>query len=417
MPRPRRGGRRLSRAAGLGLVAAALLPAPAAAQSGLRASLDAAMRQAGPSSGAYVTDAGRPLYARRAATPRLLASNAKLFTTAAALGRLGAGATLDTRALSAGAPADGTVTGNLYLRGGGDPGFGSAAFARRAYGSGGASVEALAAAVRAAGVRRVSGAVVGDESLFDARRGGPASGYRPSIYVGPLSALSFNRGLSSASGRAFQTNPPGFAAAAFDRALSRAGISVAGRPRAGRAPGGAVEVAKVSSPTLARIAARTNKPSDNFFAETLLKVLGARAGGGGTTAAGARQATAYARQRGAAVRLVDGSGLARGNRASPRSVARLLHGMRSTPVFDAFFGSLAVAGREGTLARRMRGGAARGNCRAKTGTLTGVSALSGYCRTRGGRTVVFSFLMNGVSPVSARRLQDRMAEAVARLGG
>jgi D-alanyl-D-alanine carboxypeptidase/D-alanyl-D-alanine-endopeptidase (penicillin-binding protein 4) len=397
------------------LLLLALVPGPAAAQTGLRSTLDRAMREAGSGSGAYVADGPRALYSRRAGTPRALASNTKLFTTAAALGRLGPDATLDTRVLSAAAPTEGSVAGNLYLRGGGDPSFGSAAFARRAGGSA-ASVEALAAAVRAAGVTRVSGAVVGDESLFDARRGGPASGYRPSIYVGPLSALSFNRGLARPSGRAFQSNPPAFAAAALDRALERAGVAVAGRPRAGRSPGGAVEVAKVSSPTIARLVARTNKPSDNFFAETLLKALGARAGGRGTTATGARQAAAYARQRGAAARLVDGSGLARGNRASPLAVVRLLQGVRSTATFPAFFDSLAVAGRDGTLARRMRGGAARGNCRAKTGTLSGISALSGYCRTRGGRTVAFSFLMNGISPVSARRLQDRMAEAVARLG-
>jgi len=394
-----------------------LAPGPAAAQDALRSDLDRAMRQAGPASGAYVAEGGRPLYARGAGTPRVLASNTKLFTTAAVLGRLGPDATFETRALSAGAPSGGVVAGNLYLRGGGDPAFGSAAFVRRAYGSGAASVETLAAQVRAAGVTRVTGAVVGDEALFDSRRGGPASGYRPSIYVGPLSALTFNRGLANPSGRAFQASPPAYSAGAFDRALERAGVSVAGRPRAGRAPGGATEVTKVSSPGLRRLAALTNKPSDNLFAEILLKSLGARSGGGGTTAAGARQATVYARQRGASARLVDGSGLSRGNRASPQAVVRLLEGMRSTPSFPAFFESLAVAGRDGTLRRRMTGGAARGNCRAKTGTLSGVSTLSGYCRTRGGRNLSFSFLMNGVSPPAARRLQDRMTEAVARVGG
>ena len=197
--------------------------------------------------------------------------------------------------------------------------------------------------------------MIGDEALFDSRRGGPASGYRPSVYVGPLSALPFNRGLASPGGRAFQSNPPAFAAAALDRALERAGVSVAGRPRAGRAPGGASEVAKVASPNMARLAALTNKPSDNYFAEILLKGLGARSGGSGTTAAGARVAAGYARSRGSNVRIVDGSGLARGNRASPRAVVRLLEGVRSTPIGETFSNSLAVAGREGTLSRRMRG--------------------------------------------------------------
>ncbi len=81
--------------------------------------------------------------------------------------------------------------------------------------------------------------------------------------------------------------------------------------------------------------------------------------------------------------------------------------------FDAFYASLSIAGRDGTLATRMRGGAARGNCRGKTGTLSNVSALSGYCTARSGDVYAFSFLMNDVSTVGARALQDRMAQALA----
>jgi D-alanyl-D-alanine carboxypeptidase/D-alanyl-D-alanine-endopeptidase (penicillin-binding protein 4) len=80
----------------------------------------------------------------------------------------------------------------------------------------------------------------------------------------------------------------------------------------------------------------------------------------------------------------------------------------------AFAGSLAVAGRTGTLERRMRGTAAQDTCRAKTGTLIGVSALAGYCTTRAGADVAFAFLMNGVNPAGARVLQDRMVAALAR---
>jgi D-alanyl-D-alanine carboxypeptidase/D-alanyl-D-alanine-endopeptidase (penicillin-binding protein 4) len=86
--------------------------------------------------------------------------------------------------------------------------------------------------------------------------------------------------------------------------------------------------------------------------------------------------------------------------------------------FQSFYDSLPIAGRDGTLDDRMRGGAAGGRCRGKTGTLTGVSALSGYCRTRGGRTVVFSILMNGVGDTyGARAVQDRMANTIARWKG
>jgi D-alanyl-D-alanine carboxypeptidase len=81
--------------------------------------------------------------------------------------------------------------------------------------------------------------------------------------------------------------------------------------------------------------------------------------------------------------------------------------------FDAWYASLPVAGRDGTLRDRMRSGAARGRCRGKTGTLSNVSALSGYCTARSGELYAFSILMNGVYTPGARVLQDRMAQAIA----
>ena len=86
---------------------------------------------------------------------------------------------------------------------------------------------------------------------------------------------------------------------------------------------------------------------------------------------------------------------------------------RARPEYTAFFGSLPVAGVDGTIYDRMRSGPAKRNCRAKTGSLIGVSALSGYCKTRSGRDMTFSFLMNGVSTYSARKIQDRMTQAIA----
>ena len=165
---------------------------------------------------------------------------------------------------------------------------------------------------------------------------------------------------------------------------------------------------------MARLAALTNKPSDNFFAEMLVKDLALQAAGRGTTRGGARLAAGFASRLGAGARLVDGSGLSRGNRASPLRVAKLLMAVREREdEFPAFFNSLSIAGRDGTLRSRMRGGAARGRCRGKSGTLSGVSAVSGYCTARSGDTYVFSILMNGVNPFGARQLQDRMLHAIA----
>ena len=155
------------------------------------------MRLAGGSSGAYVVNlsSGARVFAWKAGTPRILASNTKLFTTSAALARFGTEGTLGTEVLGDGElDENGVWRGNLYLRGGGDPTFGSRTFTRRSYG-GGATVEQLAKLIDRAGVERVTGRVLGDESLFDSLRGGPDSGYGVSIWVGPLSALSYNRGL------------------------------------------------------------------------------------------------------------------------------------------------------------------------------------------------------------------------------
>ena len=157
----------------------------------------------------------------------------------------------------------------------------------------------------------------------------------------------------------------------------------------------------------------TNRPSDNFFAEMLLKGVGARFGSGGTTTAGASVVRAQLVRFGVHPRVVDGSGLSRANRTTPRQVVRLLDRMSGQERFDDFFASLAVAGRSGTLEKRMRKTAAAGRCSGKTGTLNYVSALAGYCRTTGNHLVAFAFLMNGVNVASARKLQDRMTAAIA----
>jgi D-alanyl-D-alanine carboxypeptidase/D-alanyl-D-alanine-endopeptidase (penicillin-binding protein 4) len=407
----------------MGVIGLALPAAPAAgspaADAALGRALAAQMRQAGPSSGAFVTNAtdGRTVLRWRQHSARILASNTKLFTTSAALARFGTEGRLGTEVRGVGqVDEQGVWRGDLYLRGGGDPTFGSARFVRRAYGSG-ATVEGLAAEVAKAGIERVSGRVYGDESRFDALRGGPASGYGTSIWVGPLSALSFNRGLASERGLSFQRRPASFTAVRLDAALERLGIPVAKAPLARTTPAAARVLASVESPPMERLVAITNKPSDNFVAEMLLKGLGLQATGKGTTARGARLAAGFARGLGSAARLVDGSGLSYSNRASPFRVAKLLTALIGRDDFEAFQASLSVAGRDGTLAPRMRRGPARGNCRAKTGTLTAVSALSGYCRARSGDLYAFSILMNGVSISGARRLQDRMAQAMAGTSG
>ena len=170
------------------LATALIALAPAAASAaGLGSRLAAAMRPAGGSSGAYVVNAtsGKPVLRYRHMTPRILASNTKIYTTAAALARYGVAGRLSTEVRGTGTlEQDGTYRGDLYLVGAGDPTFGSSTFARRSYG-GGASVQGLATELEEIGVRRVTGRIYGDESRFDSLRGGPDSRYGISPYVGP----------------------------------------------------------------------------------------------------------------------------------------------------------------------------------------------------------------------------------------
>jgi len=389
----------------------------------IRAQLASAMRGAGHSAGAYVFDATsrQVLFSSRATTPRILASNTKLFTSSAILAQLGPDATFPTEIESDGSsdPATGIFTGDIYLRGGGDPTFGTSAFIKRFFGSG-ASIEDLASELEATGITRINGRVLGDESRFDSLRGIPDSRYGFDRDIGaPLSALTFDHGLANIRGTAIQSNPPLFAAQQLTSALKGRHIRVTRKPFVGTTPGDAKTLASVQSPPLSTILKLQNKESDNFFAETLLKDLASSSGAQGTTARGAAAAVRFARKLGSRVRMVDGSGLDRRDRAAPKEVVDLLEGMRkrSSDEFNALLGSLPVAGRDGTLDNRMRHGSAGGRCHAKTGTLSNVSTLSGYCFSRGGDVIEFSLLMNRVNVFSAHRVQDRMTNTIAAYTG
>jgi serine-type D-Ala-D-Ala carboxypeptidase/endopeptidase (penicillin-binding protein 4) len=395
------------------LVLVAALAFPAAASAGLASSLKKQMRAAGPYSGALVVDAntGQRLFSWKSAVPRVLASNTKLFTTATALARFGVDGRFSTEVLAdEDINEDGVLSGDVWLRGGGDPAFGTLAYVRRHYGPDASSVEHLVDALARLGLTGVRGGVHGDESRFDTIRGVHDSGYSTSQWVGPLSALTLNHGYDA--GR-FQSNPATYAASIFRKTLKADGIAPGHAAARQKAPADAKVIASVESPPMSVLVRLTNKESDNFFAETLLKDIGRDVAGVGSSAAGVQGVVTFARSLGARIAVIDGSGLDHGDRAAPRDVVRLLVAERSREEFGAFYDSLPIAGVDGTIDDRMRSGPARRNCRAKTGSLIGVSALSGYCTTRSGREIAFSFLMNGISTWYARRLQDRMTQVIA----
>jgi D-alanyl-D-alanine carboxypeptidase/D-alanyl-D-alanine-endopeptidase (penicillin-binding protein 4) len=171
------------------------------------------------------------------------------------------------------------------------------------------------------------------------------------------------------------------------------------------------------SPTIGDLIAATNVSSENFYAEMLAKALGARFGTGGSTAAGLAVAREQLATLGIHPTLVDGSGLSRADRTTARELVRLLQRMDGQDTAATWTASLPVAGTTGTLRRRMRATPAAGRCQAKTGSLIGVSALSGYCTTTGGVRVAFSFVENRVCTSCAKKIEDRMLSAIARLDG
>jgi serine-type D-Ala-D-Ala carboxypeptidase/endopeptidase (penicillin-binding protein 4) len=391
---------------------AATLAGPAAAlgPGQLRHALARRMAPAGSGSGALVVDldTGRHLYSRYSHRRRMPASVEKLWTTSTALAQLGPDARLHTDVLAT-APIDldGTLDGDLYLRGGGDPTLTSADLAELA--------QDLVAATT---LHRVTGHVYGDESLFDTLRGVPSAGYAISVDVDPLGALMVDRGHTGISSPYYQSDPASWAATRFAKDLRADGVRISRTGRAGTTPVGATELDTFPSAPLSTLLAWMNKPSDNYLAETLLKDLGAAADPPGSTADGA----AVVRQTEASVyrlhpSVVDGSGLSRADGSSPAQVVNLLRRIRSRPESRAFWRSLAVAGRSGTLKDRMRHTRAHGNCRGKTGTLHDVSNIVGYCEASGGHTLAFAILMNYVNPYAAHRLQDRMVTAISHYRG
>jgi D-alanyl-D-alanine carboxypeptidase/D-alanyl-D-alanine-endopeptidase (penicillin-binding protein 4) len=375
------------------------------------------VRGGGGSSGLLVFDGetGKVVCARAAARQRPLASNMKLFTTATALARLGADSKIPTLLKTdGGIDRNGVLRGSLYLVGAGDPTLGTPSFYRRFLGGLGTNILQLKRQVREAGIRSVTGRLYADDSVFDRLRGVADSGYATSSEIGPLSGLSLNSGYSTASGYSFATDPALTAAGTLGLALRQAGVRISPAVALGTAPPFSTELARVESPPLSSIVNTTNVYSDNFFAEMLIKLVGARFGGGGTTAAGARVVQAFARGHESGVHAVDGSGLTRSNRASPAQVVGLLRSMRDAEVGDEFIQDLALTGQEGTVADRMHGTAAYGRCRTKTGTISAVSNLSGYCFNRSGRVMIFSILMGSVRDLGLAHLeQDLIAGEVA----
>lgn len=312
------------------------------------------------------------------------ASTQKNYVGLAALVALGPDARLRTEVARTAEPLGGVLSGHLWLVAGGDP------YLTKL------GLRALARDVRAAGISTVTGEVRLDDSRYDARRtaGGWKSSFMPQ-QSGPLSALAVDRNRWRTD-PAFLADPALPAAVLFRDYLRAEGVTV-GTVRRQRRPADAVPVAQRVSGPVPAVVRRALKDSDNFAAELLLKELGRVVRGDGSSAGGLSAVREVLGEHAVPVGAgSDGSGLSAHDRQTTGGQVLLLKAADASGSGEQFRAALPIGCRDGTLRRRYCGTVAEGRVLAKTGTLSGVRALSGYTETVSGRTVWFSFQLTGV---------------------
>ena len=429
-------------------------------------------------------DSGRVLYARNPRTLMMPASNMKILTLAAAAETLGWDYRFRTTLEAAAPIVDGTLQGDLFVRGNGDPTINSRD--NRAA----TLFDQWAAALRGQGITRIAGGVVADAGAFDAVPFGQgwAWDYLDADYAAPIGALEYNEDVATLTirpgakpgdaaalelapgagltllhhvdtgeagsrtaisldrrvdGAALDVrgsiavdgapvtravavvNPAHYFAHSLLLALTARGIAVDGLPAdlAERSPELHPEPRRVLveslSPPLRDIATVMMKVSQNLYAETLLKTMGAVKTGTGSTEAGRHAVADVLSSWGIAPGgyvQVDGSGLSRYDYVSADMIVTLLEHLYRDPKHkEAFVATLPIAGRDGTIASRFKHTRAEANATAKTGSISNVRSLSGYVRTRDGETLAFSILANSIAipAATANYIADVAVERLA----
>ncbi len=339
---------------------------------------------------------GTSLYTHRPNIARTPASNQKLVLSMALFDRLGHGTLVSTWAKATAEPVDGIVHGDLWIIGRGDPEIGRA------------QMSELADAIVAAGVTRVRGHVYGSTGYF--ARDWWAPGWRtyfPELEIALPTALTYELNEGPSGGHI--EDPERRAAASLAGQLESRGVPV-GRPGMGRSPSGLAPIASITSDPLREIVRRMNLDSINFYAEVLGKLLGAtEVRTPGTIAKCAAALEAFASDNGATVEASDCSGLSYYDRVAPADMVQLLWAADAS-AWGARLRAALPRGGQGTLRDRLKDV----KVRAKTGTLTEISALSGWVWLEGpGVWAEFSIMSQGMSKATAVRIEDAIVRTVA----
>ena len=417
---------------------------------------------------AYVQDvnSNKPLLGYQDTTSRVPASVMKLITSYAALGTLGPNYRWPLDVYTRGAIQNGSLTGDLIIKGYGSPEFNQA------------DLRKVLQGIRQKGIRNVSGRVVFDNSYFNVPNQGSLDGKSLSAYNANPDALLYNERLNSFQIRAtgkkvnvssltpthnlkivnrMRTTRRGCrphisvsnkgaqtvvtfsgrysrrcGTRTYERVISRPAEMIYGAMQAmwkrevggnlntqfamGVAPAGAQPLLRTHSRTLAEILPTIDKDSNNVMARQVMLTIGARASGQGTQQSGANAIGAWLASRGLnfpELRIENGSGLSRHARISARHMGDLLVDAYRSPYRNILMQSLAIAGVDGTMKRRLKGSQVRGKGFFKTGTLRDVRSIAGYVKAADGKTYVMAILHNDPrAPRRALPAHDKLIEWV-----
>lgn len=378
------------------------------------------------------------------------ASTTKLLTTDTALKLLGPEFRWLTQIEYSGTlDENGVLDGNLYIVGSGDPSLGTGKAGALTYGS---LAGDFLSAISGKGIKRITGDIIIQNALFkenqldqlpenlvwlehgnyflpvgstrgiDPRKEkltiskkSPLEESKQYFYISPyVNKLVFAEEFNGNTVDTTLPAAPHYLANTLRTTLIKNGISVVGKVSAKTvdpSPEPRTFIAVYRSPKLKEIVYDTNQRSDNALAESLLRMVGFQKAGDQTLESGRRVVVAHLNGKGfdtSDLIYMDGSGLSRAHRVTPISQALFLAGEMKESYYQDFFNSLPIAGQTGTLKKSFYGDG-YGHIFAKTGTLNKVKTLAGYVKTKSGKTLTFSLLINNYAG-SVTQVKDKMEE-------